>query len=132
MAMKKQILDKLARDLEQLGMSVSRGSAGEVVVENGSDDVTLSYADASFSPSMMGGVDGSASPYLGIGTGNPGKITLRVAGADTLADVFTSAIPVKCLAQCAGFANDILVLVDSDSTTLLAIRGHADMIGMGE
>jgi hypothetical protein len=132
MAMKKQILDKLARDLEQLGMSVTRGSANEVVVENGSADVTLSYADASFSPSMMGGVDGSASPYLGIGTGNPGKITLRVAGCDTLATALATATPVKCLAKCAGFANDINVLVDSTGATLLAIRGHADLIGMGE
>lgn len=132
MAMKKQILDKLARDLEQLGMSVSRGSAGEVVVENGSADVTLSYADASFSPSMMGGVDGSASPYLGIGTGNPGSILLYVQSATTLALTFTTPLAVKCLAQAAGFANDIQIMQGDGTSLLLRIRGHADMIGMGE
>lgn len=132
MGQKKHILDKLARNLAQLGMDVRRGSAGEVVVENGSADVTLSYAEASFTPSMMGGVDGSVSPYLGIGVGNPGKLTLRVASADSLADALTTAIPVRCLAQCAGFANDINILVDSTGATLLAIRGHADLIGMGE
>lgn len=132
MAMKKQILDKLARDLEQLGMTVSRGTALQVVVENGSADVTLSYADASFSPSMIGGVDGSVSPFLGIGTGNPGSITLSVQSATDLATTFTTALAVKCLAQAAGFANDIQVLHSDGTTLLLRIRGHADMIGMGE
>ena len=132
MAMKKQILDKLARDLAQLGMDVSRGAANEVVVENGSADVTISYADASFSPSMMGGVDGSTSPYLGIGTGNPGKVTLRVAGASALADVLDTAVAIRCLAKCAGLANNIVIRNAADSADLLEIRGHADLIGMGE
>lgn len=132
MAMKKQVLDKIARNLQNRGQSVSRGSAGQVVVENGSADVTISYADAVFSPAMMGGVDGSASPYLGIGVGNPGKITLSVAAADTLADVFATAIPVVCLAECSGMANDIQVLQSDGSTLLLAIRGMSDLVGMGE
>lgn len=132
MAMGKQILDKLARDLAQLGMDVSRGSANEVIVENGSADVTLSYENASFTPSMMGGVDGSTSPYLGIGVGNPGVITMWVQSANTLANAFATATAVKCLAQAAGFANDIKVL-QSDATTLLVrVRGHADLIGVGE
>lgn len=132
MAMKKQILDKLARDLAQLGMDVSRGASNQVVVENGSADITLSYADAVFTPSMMGGVDGSASPYLGIGVGNPGSITMSVQSADTLAAVFTTALAVKCLAQAAGFANDLQILQSDGSTLLLRVRGHADLIGMGE
>lgn len=132
MAMRKQVLDKIARNLEILGESVSRGSAGEVVVENGSADVTIAYADASFSPSMMGGVDGSASPFLGIGIGNPGKITLRVASGDTLADILATAKAIKCFAVCAAFANNIQLLGDDDGAVELEVRGHSDLIGMGE
>lgn len=132
MAMSKQVLNKLARNLEILGMEVSRGSAGEVVVENGSSDVTIAYADASFSPAMMGGVDGSTSPYLGIGVGAPGKITLRVAGADALADVLATATAVKCFAACASFANSIQLLRDDTGAVVLEVRGHSDLIGMGE
>lgn len=132
MAMSKQVLDKLARNLAIMGEDVSRGSANQVVIENGSADITIAYADASFSPSMMGGVDGSASPFLGIGVGAPGKLRLSVASADTLAAVFTTAKAVKALAACASFANNIQVM-QSDGTTLLTeIRGHSDLIGMGE
>ncbi len=132
MAMKKQILDKLARDLEQLGMQVSRGTGNQVVVENGSADVTLDYADAVFTPSMMGGVDGSVSPYLGIGVGNPGSIKFYVQSANTLTAAFATATAVKVFAQCAGFANDIQVMQADGTTLLLRVRGHADLIGMGE
>lgn len=132
MAMKKQVLDKIARNLEIKGETVRRGSGNEVVVENGSADVTISYADASFSPTMMGGVDGSASPFLGIGIGNPGKITLRVASADTLADALATPIAVKALAECCAKANDVQILVDSTGAVLLQIRGHSDLVGMGE
>ncbi len=132
MAMKKQILDKLARNLEVLGMTVSRGSASQVVVENGSADVTVSYADATFSPSMMGGIDGSASPYLGIGVGAPGCLTLSVASADTLADALATATAVKVLCACASFANDIQVLESDGESLLTRVRGHSDLIGMGE
>lgn len=132
MANRKAILDKLARNLEQLGMSVSRGAANQVVVENGAADVTVTYADAVFSPTMMGGVDGSVSPFLGIGVGNPGTLVMSVAAADTLAAVFTTAIPVHVFSQLAGFANDIQVMQSNGTTLLLRVRGHADLVGMGE
>ena len=132
MAMKKQVLDKIARNLQMQGEDVSRGSAGEVIVENGSNDITISYADASFSPSMMGGVDGSVSPFLGIGIGAPGKITLRRAGAAALADVLEDAKSIKCFAVCASFANNIILRNAADSADLLEVRGHSDLIGMGE
>jgi hypothetical protein len=132
MAQKKQVLDKLARNLEILGEQVSRGTASEVVVENGSSDITISYVDADISPSMLGGVDGTVSPFLGIGQGNPGKITLRVAGADALADVLATAKAVKAFAACASMANSIQLLRDDTGAVVLEVRGHSDMIGMGQ
>jgi len=132
MAQSKQVLDKIARNLQILGESVSRGSNNEVIVANGSNDVTISYADASFSPAVVGGVDASASPYLGIGTGAPGKIRLRRAGAAALADVLEDAKSIKCFAVCAAFANNIVLRNAADTADLLEVRGHADLIGLGQ
>lgn len=132
MAMKKQVLDKIARNLQILGEDVRRGSANEVIVENGSNDITISYRDADFSPSMMGGVDGSVSPYLGIGIGNPGKITLRTQASTGLSDSLVDAKSIRALAVCAAFANNIVIRNAGDSADLLEIRGHSDLIGMGE
>lgn len=132
MAQKKQVLDKLARNLEIQGESVSRGSSGEVIVEDGSADITISYVNADISPSMLGGVDGTVSPFLGIGQGNPGKLTIRVASATTLALTFTSAKAVKSLAVCASMANSIQVLHDGSGAVLVEVRGSSDMIGMGQ
>lgn len=131
MAMKKQVLDKIARNLEILGESVSRGSDGEVIVENGSADVTIAYADASIM-GMFGGVDGSVSPYLGIGIAAPGKLTLRAASANALADVLATAVAVKSFAVCAAFANSIQLLRDDTAAVVLEVRGHSDLLGMGE
>jgi hypothetical protein len=132
MAAKKQVLNKIARNLEIQGESVSRGANDSVIVENGSSDITIAYVDASFSPTMMGGVDGTVSPFLGIGIGNPGKLTIKVDGADALADVLATAKAVKAFAICAGFANSIQLLRADTSAVVLEVRGHSDLLGMGE
>ena len=132
MANKKQVLDKIARNAEMLGLTVvSRGSANEVVIDNGSNDLTVSYVDASIQ-SPMGGVDGSVSPFLGIGIGNPGKIKIKSAStaADDMSDILDSAIAAQVLAVCAWHANDIL-LENSDATFSASVRGSADQIGLG-
>lgn len=132
MANSKQVLAKIARDAAQLGLTVNSQTASAVVIENGSNDLTVSYVDASIQ-APMGGIDNTASPYLGIGTGNPGKIKIKSAStaADTIADVLDSLVAAKVLALCAGFANNI-VLENSDATFSGEIRGHADLIGMGQ
>jgi len=133
MANKKAVLDKIARNLQMLGEDVRRGAANQVIVENGSSDITIGYADAQFSPSMMGGVDGSASPFLGIGIGNPGKITMQVAAADALADVLATAKAIRSFAVCCAFANNIQLLDASTGAVVLQeVRGHVDLVGMGE
>lgn len=128
----KQILAKIARDAAQVGLSVNSQSASAVVIENGSNDLTVSYVDASIQ-APMGGVDPSASPYLGIGIGNPGKIKIKSASnaAGDVSDVLDSMVAAKLLALCAGFANDI-ALENSDASFADEIRGHADLIGLGQ
>lgn len=123
MANSAAILQKLARNAKMLGLTVNSQSQTAVVIENGSNDITISYVAASFSPAVVGGVDSSVSPYLGIGVGNPGKIAI------TCADAALSATGMKVLAMCASMANDLQVSLNSVVTE---IRGHSDLIGMGE
>jgi hypothetical protein len=123
MANSKQILQKMARNAKMLGLTVNSESQTAVVIENGTNDLTISYADASFSPSVVGGVDSSVSPYLGIGVGNPGKIVI------TCADAALSATGMKVLAMCAASANSLQISLNSVVTE---IRGHSDIIGLGQ
>lgn len=121
MSNKKQILDKISRNLDQLGISNTR-SATSVSAAG----LTISYDDASIQ-SPMGGVDSSASPFLGIGIANPGKIHITTGAV--LASAFNTADKARVLAVCAAFANNISV---DNTDTDYEIRGHADLIGMGQ
>ena len=126
-----QILAKLARNAAQVGLVVVSQSQSAVVISNGSNNLTLSYVPASIM-SPQGGVDPSVSPYLGIGIGNPGKIQISGLGsANSLADVIDSLVAAKVLCLCAAMANNIL-LASSGSAFTGEIRGHEDLIGMGQ
>jgi hypothetical protein len=133
MANSKQILQKLARNAKMVGLTVNSESQTAVVIENGSNDLTIGYVDASFSPSVVGGVDGSVSPFLGIGVSNPGKIRIKSAvnAAGTIADVLDSSVAAQLLALCASMANDIR-LENSDASFAADLRGHSDLLGMGQ
>lgn len=131
MANSAAILQKLARNAKMLGMTVNSESQTAVVIENGSNDLTISYANASFSPAVVGGVDSSVSPYLGIGVGNPGRIAISGATATTVATLLDSVVAAKVLAMCAAMANDI-ELRQSNQAVLGVIRGQSDIIGLGE
>lgn len=122
MANSKQILQKMARNAKMLGLTVNSESQTAVVIENGTNDITISYADASFSPAVVGGVDSSVSPYLGIGVSNPGKVVI------TCADTAQTAVWAKVLAMCAALANDITLAGGLSAE----IRGHSDILGLGQ
>src|SRR6478736_4231318 len=121
MANSAAILHKLARNAKMLGLTVNSESQTAVVIENGSNDLTISYVDASFSPAVVGGVDSSVSPYLGIGVGNPGKVAISGASATTVATLIDSLVAAKVLAMVAALANDIQLL-DSSQASLGSIR----------
>ena len=127
------ILHKMARNAAMLGLTVNSESQSAVVIENGSNDLTISYVQPVFSPAVVGGVDDSASPFLGIGAGNPGKlqITSSIHAAGSIADVIDSVVAAKVLAMLASLANNI-VLQNSDASFSAEIRGNSDLIGMGQ
>ena len=131
MANSKQVLAKISREAQLMGLTVNSQSASAVVIENGSNDLTVSYDSASIQ-SPMGGVDPSVSPFLGMGIANPGKIKIKSAvnSAGSVADVLDSMVAAKLLAICSGFANN-MILENSDASFRDEIRGHGDLVGMG-
>lgn len=118
-----QILDKIQRNCEQRGIAVSRSSAEELVAAG----LTVVYEKADIQ-SPMGGVDGSISPFLGIGVANPGIIVVEKA------DLSMSADQLRMIRLASGHANDISIRTDkADAATELArLEGHADLNGMGQ
>jgi hypothetical protein len=131
MANSAAILHKLARNAKMLGLTVKSESSEAIVIENGANDLTISYVNASFSPSVVGGVDSNVSPFLGIGVGNPGKIKIKGAAGATFALTIDSIVAAKVLAMCASLANDIQISGSGDQD-LGVIRGHSDIIGLGQ
>lgn len=121
MANKRQVLDKISRNLDSLGISNVRGSNGEVEVAG----ITISYADADIAK-PEGGVDDSVSPFLGIGIGNPGIISMDLGGSD-----LDTVEKLQVFHVCAGHANDIDVSNASTGAVNGRVRGHADLLGLG-
>lgn len=133
------ILQKMARNATMLGQTVVSQSQTAVVIANGSNNLTISYAAAVFNPAVVGGVDPTVSPYLGIGVGNPGQLVLQAANGTTVATVIDGAIAAQVLGMLAALANDIII---ANNTTIGAptlpadqlarIRGQSDIIGLGQ
>lgn len=127
-----QIMAKIARNCEQLGLTVNSNSGSAVVIENGSNDLTVSYVAASIDL-PMGGVSPASSPFLGVGIVAPGTLKLKSSStaADAITDVLDSVVAAKVFKVLVGMGNDIL-LENSDATFSSTIRGHAELTGMGQ
>lgn len=128
MANKKFVQEKIARNLEQYGLAVTRGSAGEVLAAG----LTVSYVDAVIQ-SPMGGVSDASSPFLGAGVQNPGKLKIKgAAGQNTLAAILGTADDLTVFAVCVRFANNVIVEAGDTTTQLAEFRGHPDLLATGE
>lgn len=119
MANSVQILAKIARNAQQMGLVVASQSATEVVIGT----MTISYEKASIQ-GPMGGVDGNVSPFLGIGVATPGKI--KVVSTDAIEN---DAVMMKVLAICTRFANNVVI---DDGVATVEVAGHPDLVMMGE
>jgi len=127
-----QIMAKIERKARMLGLTVVSNSGSSVVIDNGSNDLTISYVAPTIT-APMGGVDPANSPYLGVGVVQPGSLKMKSAStaADAISDVMDSLVAAKVLHLLAGMANDI-ILENSDATYTATIRGHADLLGVGQ
>ena len=127
MANPAQTLDKIKRNLDAVGVAATRNATSVTAA-----GLTVSYVDASLQ-SPMGGVDGSASPYLGIGVANPGSLKIKgAAGENTIAAIFVAAADLAVLACCARFANDVVVEAGDTTAELARLAGHPDLKMMGQ
>lgn len=121
------ILDKVKRNLDAQGIVAVRGQ--NTVTAAG---ITISYVDALIQ-SPMGGVDGTVSPYLGIGIGNPGKLQLKgAAGENTIAGIFVTGDDLRVMAVATRFANNVLIQAGDTTAILAEIAGHPDLNSMGQ
>jgi len=122
-----QVLDKIKRNLDAVGVPATRNSTSVTAA-----GLTISYVDAALQ-SPMGGVNGDASPFLGIGIGNPGVIKIKgAAGETTIAGIFAAAADLAVLACCTRFANDVVVESGDTTTELARLAGHPDLKMMGQ
>jgi hypothetical protein len=126
-----QIMAKIARNCEQLGLTVNSNTGAAVVIENASNDLTISYVAAAIDL-PMGGVSPASSPYLGVGVVAPGVLKLKSSStaADAITDVLDSVVAAKVFKVLVNMGNDVL-LENSDATFTTTIRGHAEVLGMG-
>lgn len=131
MANKEQILDKVVRNMKQRGATAERVGDTAEVTKTGGDKLTVSYVDASIQ-SPMGGVDDASTPFLGIGTANPGQLKIKgEAGETTLAAIFDTAEALELMHELSGYANDVVVESGDDTTELARVKGHEHLPGMG-
>lgn len=127
-----QIMAKIERNARMLGLTVNSNTGSAVVIENGSNDLTISYVAPTIT-APMGGVDPAVSPFLGVGVVQPGvlKVKSAITTNDSILDVIDSDVAAKVLHMLGGFANDKL-LENSDAAWSLTIRGHGDLLGVGQ
>ena len=129
MGMKEQILDKIKRNLDILGIAAKRNASD---VELIASVRKISYVEADHAL-PLGGIDDSVSPFLGIKHANPGKLKLKgAAGENSIAAIMADAETLRAFNLMCGFANDKSIEAGDTATELALIEGHSDLIGMGE
>jgi len=134
MANKVAILDKIARNMGQRGLSAARvGETVEVTKAGGTGDVlVVSYVEKDIQ-APMGGVSDQSSPFLGIGIAAPGQIKIKGAAAETtIAAIMDDGDALILLAECTAHANDVVIESGADTTELARIAGLSDVIGLGQ
>jgi hypothetical protein len=131
MANKDAMLDKIARNMKQRGVAAERVADTVEVTKTGGDILTVSYVEKSVQK-PMGGVDGSVSPFLGIGVAAPGSLKIKgEAGENTVAAIMDTAEALELMHELAGYANDVIVEAGDTTTQLARVKGSADSIGLG-
>jgi hypothetical protein len=154
------ILNKLARNLQIMGFTVAtQGQVTQTTAQNPNlpnnvveplisitgDSTTyyVSYLPSTFSPAGIGGVSPEVSPYLGIGSANPGQLLLQSTSGTTAANVIAGPVGLQVFASMASFANDIVIASNTNGgggfgnpampgDQLARIRGQSDLLNMGQ
>jgi hypothetical protein len=126
------IMNKIARQAQVRGLTVNSNTGTAVNIENGSNDLTITYVTPSIL-APMGGVDNTVSPFLGIGTVNPGSLKMKssISTNSNITDVIDGVVAATVQKILDGFSND-LILENANASFSVTIRGDADLLGMGQ
>ena len=131
MANEQAILDKIVRSMGQRGVAVARVGDTVEVTKTGGDILTVSYVLKDLQ-SPMGGVDGSVSPFLGIGIAAPGSIKVKgEAGENTIAAMMDTVEAMQLMHEVSGYANDVVLEAGDTTAELARIEGHEHLLGLG-
>lgn len=124
------VLNKISRNLTELG--IANTFDGTTITVTGAHSQLITYVPASIM-SPMGGVDGTISPFLGIGIANPGKLKIKgAAGENTIAAIFTTQADLQMLKVVGDIGNNVLIEEGDAATQLAEIRANADLNMMGQ
>jgi len=147
MAMKKQILEKIERNAEMLGMSVISNDGITLTIDDAgsAQNIRVSYDeshDLAVSGPMLG-VSDAASPFLGVNVMAPGTIKVSIGADDNdatdevIADL-QGAITVdvlRVLRLANQFANDVKLAKENagaGSDFEVITRGDEKLTGLGQ
>jgi len=134
MANSVEILDKIERNMKFRGLTSAIERVGTTVelTKTGGDVLVVSYVTKNLD-GPMGGVDGSVSPFLGVGIAAPGSLKIKgAAGENTIAAIFDTTEALELLHEMSGFANDLIVEEGDTTDALIRMRGHESALGLGQ
>ena len=128
MSRKQQMIDKLHRNLKQLGLAPVLGNESLVV-----GGLTLSLFNHSVQ-APLAGIDNSIHPYvLGAGIFSPFIWKIKgAAGENSLSAIFDSSAAVHALAYLGAYSNDIVVEAGDTTAELAYIHGSSDLSMIGQ
>lgn len=130
MANKRAVLNKISRNLDML--NIANADSGTSVLVSGANGQLVTYVDASLA-SPMGGVDGTISPFLGLGVANPGKLKIKgAAGQNSIATIFSTSTDLQLLKIVGDIGNNVIIEAGDTTTQLAEIRAHVDLGMMGQ
>ena len=131
MANKAAIIAKVARNLKQRGLTAAVVGDTVQLTKTGGDVLVVSYVDKQIQK-PLGGIDGSVSPFIGIGVAAPGALKVKGAAAETtLAAIFDTAEALALWSELSHFANDMVVESGASTAELAYVAGHPTVQGLG-
>ena len=131
MANRQAILEKIERNMKMRGVSVERVGDTVEVEKTGGDKLIVSYEDKDLQK-PMGGIDGSVSPFLGIGVAAPGSLKIKGAAAEsTIAAIMDTSEALELMHEVSGYGNDVIIEDGGSTAELARVAGHETVLGLG-
>lgn len=138
-----QILNKIARNAQMLGLTINSNSGALLNIDDPTNPDIRITCELVTLQQPMAGIDGSASPFLGIGQAYPCVIRMAVGADDNdaadevIADL-QGAMTINVynvLRIVCGFANNVKLVKENSGAGVeyvLEMVGSVDVLGLGQ